>query len=277
MKSIICIIARTNSKRLPHKTIREIGGKRLIEHIIDSMKEVSHADDIYLCTSIDEDDRILLDIAKCNGIKSYAGSRDAVIERILSVAEIENADNVLRVTGDNIFTDPILLNYALEKHMENNSDYTRVERLPLGVTGEIMKVSAVKDCYAKIDSRWSEYLAMFMFNPEEYNCLTILPPDRFNLPFNTLTVDTFDDWERTNFIFDNINKNKIYFGDIQELSLQKKIPHFLLEKESLIKLPENKSITYEEFRNDYEMRIRKSFIEYISEEYYETKRDEKRK
>ena len=78
-------------------------------------------------------------------------------------------------------------------------------------------------------------------------------------------------------IFDNINKNKIYFGDIQELSLQKKIPHFLLEKESLIKLPENKSITYEEFRNDYEMRIRKSFIEYISEEYYETKRDEKRK
>lgn len=277
MKNIICIIARTNSRRLPHKTIREVKGRKTIEHIIDSMKEVTHADDIYLCTSIDEDDKILLDIAKGNGIKSFAGSREKVIERILAVAEIENADNVLRVTGDNIFTDPILLDYALEKHLDTKSDYTRVERLPLGVTGEIMKVSAVKDCHSKIDPKFSEYLAVYMFNPEVYKCLTILPPEKFNLPFNTLTVDTFNDWERTNFIFDNIKYNKIYFGDIQELSLKKKIPHFLLEKDMLIKLPDNKTVTYEEFRNDYETRIKKSSVEYMSEEYYETKRNEKRR
>ena len=39
-------------------------------------------DEIYLCTSIDPDDKILLQIAKKNDINGYAGSRDEVIDRI---------------------------------------------------------------------------------------------------------------------------------------------------------------------------------------------------
>lgn len=272
MKNIICIIARTNSKRLPQKTIREVGGKKMIEHIIDSMKMVESADEIYLCTSVDEEDNVLLDIAADNGIQSYAGSREAVIERILSVADMENADNVLRVTGDNIFTDPIFLEFALEQHMENRADYTRVERLPLGVTGEVMRVEAVKECYGKIDPNFSEYLAYFMFNPKEYRCLTVLPPEKFNLPFQTLTVDTVDDWERTNFIFDNLKKNHVILGDIQELNERKKIPFFDIAKDSLVKLPEDRFVTYEEIRADYEQRIEQSISLQMDEEYYEAKK-----
>lgn len=208
MKNIVCIIARTNSKRLPHKTLLDIGGKKTIEHIIDSMKELKYADKVYLCTSVDEEDNILLEIAEENGIEAYAGSRDSVIDRMLDVAKMENADNLLRVTGDNIFTDPIMLDFALKEHMEKDADYTRIERLPIGVTGEVMKVSAVKDCYSKIDPDKSEYLAVYMFNPDDYKCLTVLPPEKFNLPYQTLTVDTPRDWERTQFIFEHISEKK---------------------------------------------------------------------
>lgn len=269
MRNVICIIARTNSKRLPHKTIREIAGKTMIEHIIDSMKTVPFVDEVYLCTSVDEEDRVLLDIAKRNGIKSYAGSRDSVINRILDVAEMENADNIIRVTGDNIFTDSGFLSYALKQHLDNDADYTRVERLPIGVTGEIMKVSAVKDCYNSIDPSQSEYLAVFMFNPEKYKCVTVLPPDKYNLSYNTLTVDTFNDWERTEFIFEQTQKRHVSFKDIYNLSQNKKIPFYDMDRNGLVKLPGDKTVTYEQFRLDYEERIEKSIHIQMSEEDYE--------
>lgn len=276
MKNIVCIIARTNSKRLPHKTIREIGGKTMIEHIIDSMKELKNADEIYMCTSEDPDDAVLVKIAEKNGIKAYAGSRDSVIDRMLDVAKAENADNVLRVTGDNIFTDPIFLDYALEKHMEKNADYTRVERLPIGVTGEVMKVSAVKECYSRIAPDKSEYLAVYMFDPGVYRCLTILPPEPFVLPYQTLTVDTFDDWERTNFIFDYIAEKKIYFGDIEKLSHEKEIPHYAMSPLGAVKLPDDKTVLYKEFRDMYEERIANSIQVQMEEGYYEHQRDIRR-
>lgn len=276
MKNIVCIIARTNSKRLPHKTVLDIGGKKTIEHIIDSMKELKYADKVYLCTSIDEEDKILLEIARENGIEAYAGSRDSVIDRMLDVAEMENADNLLRVTGDNIFTDSIMLDFALKEHMEKGADYTRVEMLPIGVTGEVMKVSAVKDCYSKIDPDKSEYLAVYMFNPDDYKCLTVLPPEKFILPYQTLTVDTPQDWERTQFIFDHISEKKIYFGDIVTLSEKTDIPHYDMEKDGLVKLPNDESITYGEFREMYESRIKKSIQLTMEEGYYDSERNKRR-
>lgn len=276
MKNIVCIIARTNSQRLPHKTILDIGGKKTIEHIIDSMKELKYVDKVYLCTSIDEEDTILLKIARKNGIEAYAGSRDSVIDRMLDVAEMENADNLLRVTGDNIFTDPIILEYALREHMEKGADYTRVERLPIGVTGEIMKVSAVKDCYSKIDPDKSEYLAVYMFNPDAYKCLTILPPEKFNLPYQTLTVDTPQDWERTKFIFEHISEKKIYFGDIFALNEKMDIPYYDMDKDGLVKLPDDERITYNGFREMYELRIKKSIHLSMEEGYYESERNKRR-
>lgn len=269
MKNVICIIARNNSKRLPHKTIRELNGKRTVEIIIDAMKEVENVDEIYVCTSVDEEDKILVEIAEQSGVKAYAGSRDSVIDRMLDVAEIENADNIMRVTGDNFFTDPIMLDYALKEHMKNDADYTRVERLPLGVTGEVMKVSAVKDCYSKIDPDKSEYLAVYMFNPDDYKCLTILPPEKFSLPFNTLTVDTPSDWERTQFIVNNLKKEHIYMGDIQRLSEKEKIPYYDMSREGIVKLPDDETVTYEKFREMYEERISKSMQSYMDEEYYD--------
>ena len=276
MKNIVCIIARTNSQRLPHKTILDIDGKKTIEHIIDSMKELKYADKVYLCTSVDEEDKILLEIAKENGIEAYAGSRDSVIDRMLDVAKMENADNLLRVTGDNIFTDPIILDFALKEHMEKEADYTRVERLPIGVTGEVMKVSAVKDCYSKIDPDKSEYLAVYMFNPDDYKCLTVLPPEKFNLPYQTLTVDTPQDWERTQFIFEHISEKKIYFGDIAALSEKMDIPHYDMDREGLVKLPDDERITYAEFRKMYEARIKKSMQSSMEEGYYESERNKRR-
>ena len=116
MKTLACIIARTHSSRLPKKVLRKIGDKMLIEHVIARTKMAKNIDDIYLCTSVDPHDAILLEIAEKNGIKAYAGSKDAPIERMLHVGMNDDVDNLIRITGDNIFCDEIFMDKLIETH-----------------------------------------------------------------------------------------------------------------------------------------------------------------
>lgn len=273
MKIVCCIIARTNSTRLEKKALREINGKKMIEYIIDKMKRVNNLDCIYLCTSIDENDEILLQIAKKNGINGYAGSRDSVVDRMLEVAKIEKADYLVRVTGDNIFTDEIFLEKMIEEQQKNPSvDYTRCEYLPLGITAEIINVSALEICRQNMDPDMSQYLLLYIFDPDKFNCQVLIPEDSLRGEYCSLTVDTPEDLERTQFIIDRLVDNyNVYYDDIMKLSKNTEIPNFKVNKYSQIKLPYNKTITYEDFRrNVMAPKIEKSKKIYLEEGFYET-------
>ena len=63
-KVVACIIARTNSTRLPKKVLRSVGSYVLIEYLAEKIKKSKLVDEIYLCTSTEENDKVLLDIAK---------------------------------------------------------------------------------------------------------------------------------------------------------------------------------------------------------------------
>ncbi|HDZ17403.1 MAG TPA: hypothetical protein ENH75_03890, partial [archaeon] len=217
MKTIACIIARTNSRRLPKKVLKKIRNQQMIELLIERIKKTKNLDEIYLCTSVDSEDKILVDIANKNKIKSYQGSRESVIDRMLDVANIEKADNVVRITGDNLFTDFFYLDEMINEHNKNEFDYTRTEFLSIGVTAEVMRVTALKDCYNNIDPYKSEYLFLYMFNPEKYKCGVLIPPKNQQNEFSSLTIDTPEDWERTMYIYKNINKSIISYSDILKL------------------------------------------------------------
>lgn len=259
MKTVACIIARTNSKRLPQKVLKKIKNKSMIEYIIYSVKKVKGIDSIYVCTSNLEEDRILKDVAEKNNVKFYAGSETAVIERMLDVAEVEKADNIIRITGDNIFTDSDYLEKMVEGHIKNGVDYTRTEYLSIGVTAEVMKVNALRDCYKNIDPDKSEYLFLYMFNPEKYKCLVLVPSEKYKCPYSTLTVDTEKDWERTKIIIENLDEDYSY-KKIIELSSKLEIPNFFIENDINIKLPDDKVISYKKFREELEIKILKSKI-----------------
>ena len=120
MKNVACIIARTSSRRLKQKVLQDVNGHKLIEYIVQKTKKARNIDTIYICTSTEPEDAVLCEIAEKNGVKSYQGSLKSVIDRMLSVAEIENADNLIRITGDNVFTDEVYIDLMLKYHIENN-------------------------------------------------------------------------------------------------------------------------------------------------------------
>lgn len=268
MKSVACIIARTNSSRLPKKVLRTINGRRMCECIIDKMKRVKNLDEIYLCTSVDPDDQILLDIAKENGIKGYAGSRDCVIDRMLDVGEKEAADSLIRITGDNIFTDEVYLDLMLEKHQQYDAEYTRTEYLPVGVTAEVMNYDALKRCRAAIDPKYSQYLMLYMFNPSRYRCLTLIPPKEHQRSDWSLTVDSPEDMQRTLEILNDRSSVPDYH-EICRICKELNPEHLHYSPSGAVKFPAGVSISFDTYRVEMEKRITQSQQEEITLEMFQ--------
>jgi len=263
MKTVACIIARTNSTRLPKKVLKKIGNKMMIEHIIDRIKLCKNIDIIYVCSSTHPDDLVL----KNSNVKFYAGSEESVIDRMLDVAKIEKADNVIRITGDNVFTDSVYLDIMIEKHIEGNYEYTRAEYLPVGLTAEVIDAKALKKCYETMNPNESQYLLVYMFQPENYKCLVLIPSKRHIHPDWSLTVDTPLDWERTEQIFSFLGNNFSY-DDIVNLQEDKSIKNLYYGSGSLVKLPANMVLYFDSFRKEMDMRIEHSSKEHIVLEKY---------
>ena len=270
-KTVGCIIARTFSTRLPKKVLRKLVDESLIEYIIDKSKRVKNFDSLYLCTSIDPEDKILLEIAEKKGIKGYAGSRDIVIDRMLNVAKIAKADNVVRITGDNVFSDEIFIDKMIELHNEYNADYTRTTSLPLGISAEIFSVKGLLNMYDSLDLQQTEYLTYYVFFSENsLKKLILYPPMQFQEPYYNLTVDTPADFKRTQYIFENLKeKKRIDLDDIIKLSKRVDIPNLKIHSEMKIKFPNQQTKLYKEYLEELEEQYKNCITVYLEDDFYE--------
>jgi spore coat polysaccharide biosynthesis protein SpsF len=257
MKVVACVIARTVSTRLPLKVLRELhDGLSMLDYLIQRIKLVKKIDEIYICTSVEPIDEILEDVARRNNVKIYRGSAEQVIERMLSVAKIERADVLLRITGDNPFTSFEYLDLQLEMMQEHALDYVRLIDVPLGATAEVMATQALIRCNDLMDPNVSEYLMLFIFDPTNFRC-GVIKPVKEDWSSYSITVDTPDDLRRTHGVL------RLHNGDVLRITL-KEIVH-VLQKHDLpatsiapvgkVKLPFGKEVSFAEFKDDMNRRI----------------------
>lgn len=262
MNIVICIVARTTSTRLPLKVLRGFNldySKSMLDMIIEKSKLSQLSKKIVLCTSDEECDSILEDVALKHDIGIYRGESEEVISRLLNVAEIEGADYVVRITGDNAFVSGEYIDRQISFCTDNDLDYCRLVGVPVGATAEIIKVSALKDVYKKIDPATSEYLMLYIFNPDDYRCGLLQA--HTDLGDYGVTIDTEEDLR-------NAREVVRLLGDSpRELSLER-ICKLLAERKDLfkpisqdanVKMPHGEIISFSEFKNDQQSRIRRAF------------------
>lgn len=260
-KTVACVIARTVSTRLPLKVLRNIvDGYSMLDFIIQRLKLVENIDEIYICTSVEAVDDIMEDVAEKNNVSLYRGSPDQVIERLISVGELSQADNIIRITGDNVFTSYEYLNQQIELHNSNSLDYTRVIGVPVGATAEVMSLKALKKCYESIDPAVSEYLLLYMFSPAEYKCGVVRLKSLKESSDYTITVDTLDDYVRTKNILKLFSGDplKIELKEIIQLIDEYQIENSKFNSTGTVKMPYGKETTFENFQLDMTNRIEKS-------------------
>ena len=166
----IVIVARCTSNRLPNKAILPIAGRESIAVLIDRMKRVKHADSLVLATSTDRTDDVLVEIAKREGILSYRGSLDNVAERFYQAAKSDHITQIVRVTGDAIMCDEIMLDKIIEHHLEHCCDVTFMKNMPYGTAKEIFSLRTIETILntVYVPSN-TEYLEWFLENTRYFN------------------------------------------------------------------------------------------------------------
>lgn len=249
MKIVILIAVRMKSTRLPKKALAIIEDQTLIEHLIDSMKSCKKVDDVVLCTSTHPDDEILTKIAEKKKIKWFRGSEDDVMDRFIKAGDRENADIAIRITGDDIFTSPEFIDYAIEKHMQHKNDYTITEELPLGAAGEVISMQALKKAHRLAeDPSFTEYMTWYLDNPDFFKVEKISVDEYVKRPHYRLTCDTPDDLKLIKEIFKRLYSkgNVIRLSDVVKL---------LDENPDLVKI--NVHVKSKDVRDEINVNLRK--------------------
>jgi spore coat polysaccharide biosynthesis protein SpsF len=261
-KVVACVIARTVSKRLPKKVFKKVYQQHnMLDYIINRLKNCSKIDEIVLCTSSDSSDDELELTALKNEIPIYRGSKSNVIERMINVGQHYHTDYLIRITGDNVFTSYEYIDTQLQIIENNKLDYVRLHNVPIGTSAEIISYRALLDCYENMDPSISEYLMLYMFNPERYKCGLVVPfkEDYSNY---TLTVDTKNDYNRTLEIIDKSNgldKLNIELKQLLLVAKKNNIRHLIYDSKGEVKYPYGKVISFEEYKLDMKNRIDNSF------------------
>jgi len=149
-KKAIFITVRCSSTRLPNKAYLEINNKKTIEYVIYQAKKSKLADLIILCTTTQQEDDALCEIAKKNGIKCFRGSVTDKLERWLAAARSYNVDFFVTADGDDLFCSAELIDLAFEQQIRNKSEFIESDEVVCGSFTYGIGISALtKACEIK--------------------------------------------------------------------------------------------------------------------------------
>ena len=196
------------SARLPGKVLADIGGRTLLQRVLDRVRIVPGAAVVVATPAIAEDDPIASQAAS-EHVGVFRGSLSDVANRALSAAEAFGLDRFARVCADRPFVDPVLLRRALECSVESGADIVSTTRpadspqgsptptVPAGLTTEVIRTDALRQLMATTDNpadREHVTRAFYRFPSAFHHVLVEVGPGAGRQP---LVVDTATDLRRS--------------------------------------------------------------------------------
>ena len=193
----ILVSARMASSRRPGKALADLGGRPLLEVLLERMGTVRGASGVALATSERPENDVLAAVAERRAVPVFRGDEDDVLRRHLDAARWLGADHVVRVTGDNPLTDVETAEALITQHLAEGADYTYVpgDALLMGILSEVISTEALARAWERGDARHrSELMTLYMKeHPAEFRiALGALPADLYR-PQYRLTVDEPED------------------------------------------------------------------------------------
>ena len=208
-KVLVLVAVRMKSSRLPKKALADLCGKPLIIRLVERIQQAQIPSKVIICTSTNKQDDKLEKISYENDLECYRGSELDVMSRFIEVADREKANVIVRVTGDNPLTDPLMLDFMIEQHIKKKAEYTFNDDLPNGTRPEIINVEMLKRCHKNLqDPSSSEYMTWMLNRPDYFKTLRVKSNSKdIQRPEISLTVDTPNDFHLINSIYSEFNGN----------------------------------------------------------------------
>ena len=177
MKIMLGIQARLSSKRLPKKVLKKVNGDPLLFYVIERLKKTKLNDKIYVLTSFEESDLMILKYCKENNINIFMGELNNVFSRYANFVKEKKLDAVIRITADSPLIDFNLVNTMYDLFLQN-SDYDLITNVfprtfPIGQSVEILKSSTLQFLSQnKLKPQDKEHVTSFIYkNPKLFKIL----------------------------------------------------------------------------------------------------------
>lgn len=151
-KSILVVQARMSSSRLPGKVLADLGGQSAIALLLGRVAGVEGVDAVWLACSDQPADDPLAAHAETCGVRVFRGDETDVLGRFASLARQEQADDIIRITGDCPFADPQLIAGILARHRTSGADFTSntlTRSYPDGLDVEVISRTALEEADAR--------------------------------------------------------------------------------------------------------------------------------
>ena len=244
MKVNAIIQARCGSTRLPNKIFMDIHDAPLLWHVVNRLTYVDLIDNIIVATTTNNKDDLTEEWCKKNEIKCYRGSEDDVLNRFYGAATEFPCDIIVRVTADDPFKEPSVIDRIIKKLIDEQLDLsTNVfpPSYPEGLDCEVFTFDVLEKMEKSTNNPYDrEHVTPYIYNnPDKFKIGNVSSTKQ--LSSYRWTIDSIEDYEMVNAIYDK-RKNKS-----DEILLMEEIFKILEENPEIIEINSNvkRSAMYE--------------------------------
>jgi spore coat polysaccharide biosynthesis protein SpsF (cytidylyltransferase family) len=208
----VIIQARVGSTRLPNKIMKNLRGKPELEHVFNRCK-ATKADEVIIATSKKKENDAIEKFCKEREINFFRGSENDVLDRFYNAAIKYKLDIIVRVTGDCPLISPEVINTAIEEFKKLKVDYlsNAIKRsYPRGLDVEIFNFETLKKTHKLAKKKTErEHVTSFIYsNPEKFKIVHLIVKGWLNRPEMRLCIDTNEDLNLLEIIYNNLNITK---------------------------------------------------------------------
>jgi spore coat polysaccharide biosynthesis protein SpsF len=223
------IQARTSSTRLPGKVLLELpygSGITVLQQVIRRLKQSKKIDTIVVATTEDKADDAIVDIASREGVSSFRGSKENVLERYYLAAKTFWLDTIVRITSDCPCIDPTIVDLVIREHIRDRSDYSSTEGYPRGLDVEVFNFDVLLQTYEKAQNDYEkEHVTPYLYrNPQIFSINRIAAHKKARIPAIRLTLDTEEDLALLCELYDCLYPTNNFFNHHDILQLFQKKP-----------------------------------------------------
>lgn len=209
MKVNAIIQARCGSTRFPNKVFALIDGKPLLWHVVNRLTYAKRIDDIVVATTVNAKDDKIEEWCKENNIHCFRGSEENVLNRYYSASEAFLSDIIVRITADDPFKEPKVIDAVITKLIEEGYDHVTNNlppSFPEGLDCEAFRKEALDRSEKEAETSFErEHVTQYIYHHPEIFKIGNVSND-VNLSSFRWTIDKDVDFEMVKAVYAHRNK-----------------------------------------------------------------------
>lgn len=184
---IVAVVpARLGSTRLPGKVLLDLADRTILDWVVGRARRARAIDQLVVATTSEPSDDDLVQYCRDAGYPVIRGSRDDVLDRVVTAAASERADIVIRLASHGPLIDPEIVDSLVDIHQREHRDYTtnslpapHPRTYPIGLDVEVVSMSALTEAWAnRSDQRHRENVTPYLYEePGRFNVRLVAGED----------------------------------------------------------------------------------------------------